>query len=72
MPKKKRPEEDPKKQFKRFVKTARTHEANESAHVLDNVFKRLTSPGVRPASSSQAPQAEGGTRPPTRRRPKSL
>lgn len=48
MPKKKRPEEDPKKQFERFVETAREHEVDESGKPLDKAFDRLKTKAPRP------------------------
>lgn len=41
MPKRKRPEEDPKKQFERFLETAQEHEVDESGKPLKEAFKKL-------------------------------
>lgn len=41
MPKKKEPDEDPKKQFKRFVEAAREHEVDESGDELEKAFKKV-------------------------------
>jgi len=41
MPKRKLPEEDPKKQFERFVKTAREHGVDESGRETEDKFKKL-------------------------------
>lgn len=56
MPKKKRPEEDPKKQFERFVETAREHGLNESK--AEKRFKRLaeTDEASRPPLKSAKPR----------------
>lgn len=48
MPKRKRPEEKPKEQFKRFERTAKELGVDENAQSVDRVFKRL----ARPSSSS--------------------
>jgi len=42
MPKRKRPEERPEDQFKRFVEAAREHGVEENADELDREFKRLS------------------------------
>lgn len=44
MPKRKRPEEDPKKQFERFVETAREQEVDESGKPLEKAFEKLRPP----------------------------
>lgn len=41
MPKRKRPEEDPKKQFERFVEAAREHGVTNDAEIEER-FKRLS------------------------------
>lgn len=51
MPKKKGPEDDPKKQFKRFVETARELEIKDSDQPLDKAFKRLTAKPKEPSGS---------------------
>ena len=45
MPKRKRPEDDPKEQFKRFVKAARNLGVDERSDVVDKEFKRLARKG---------------------------
>ena len=41
MPKRKRPDEKPEEQFKRFVETAREHGVDESGKPLDEAFDRV-------------------------------
>lgn len=43
MPKKKRPEESPKKQFERFIETARETGADERTKDVEKSFKTLAS-----------------------------
>ena len=42
MPKRKEPELTPDEQFKRFVKTAREHEVDESGKTLEEVLKKIS------------------------------
>lgn len=46
MPKRKKPELDPKEQFKRFVATVREHEVDESGKEFERAFKNAV-PSVR-------------------------
>jgi len=39
MPKRKKPPEKPKDQFKRFLETAKEHEVDESGKPLEEAFK---------------------------------
>lgn len=41
MPKRKKPEEKPEEQFKRFVETARKHDVDESGSPLESAFKKV-------------------------------
>jgi hypothetical protein len=43
MPKRKKPEIDPKEQFKRFQETAKEHGVDESGRDIDTAFERLAS-----------------------------
>lgn len=42
MPKRKKPEETPEEQFKRFVKTAGEHAVDESGKEFERAFKKIT------------------------------
>jgi hypothetical protein len=53
MPKRKTPEEKPEEQFKRFVKTAKELEVDETGAALEASFKRISKPS---ASQSPSPQ----------------
>ena len=44
MPKRKEPELDPKEQFKRFQKTAKELEVDESGKVFERSFKAIAAP----------------------------
>lgn len=51
MPKRKRPEEDPKKQFERFKETAR--EASVDAEEAERAFKSLSRAKPKPSAKDQ-------------------
>lgn len=48
MPKRKRPEEKPKDQFKRFVEAAKKLGAEEGGAKFDEQFRRIARPPKRP------------------------
>lgn len=54
MPKRKEPELNSKEQFKRFVKTAREHDVDETGKAFERVFKKV----VPPKRSRQAKSAK--------------
>lgn len=49
MPKRKRPEEKPEDQFKRFVETAKEHGVDERGAAADEAFKKLAQKPKRDA-----------------------
>ena len=51
MPKRKKPEETPEEQFKRFVKTAKEHQVDESGKEFERAFKKVTRPRPLPGKS---------------------
>lgn len=54
MPKRKEPELTPEEQFKRFVKTAKEHEVDESGEEFEKAFKKIVTPQKRqPAKASK-------------------
>lgn len=55
MPKKRRPEEKPEKQFERFVETARQLDIDDTDRIARD-FKRIASSGHRKAGGSAAPK----------------
>lgn len=52
MPKRKRPEEKPKDQFKRFLETAKEHEVDDDG-VVDSAFRKLAK-ASKPKSPSRS------------------
>ena len=58
MPKRKRPEEKPDEQFKRFVETAREHEVDETGTTLDSEFRKLSSPSKKRSVPNRKPRAD--------------
>lgn len=48
MPKRKRPEDKPEKQFERFVETARAHNIDVSKDPLEAAFETLRSAPTKP------------------------
>lgn len=44
MPKRKTPELTPAEQYKRFIKTAREHQVDESGKEFERVFKKVVPP----------------------------
>lgn len=53
MPKRKHPEEKPEEQFKRFQKTAKEHEVDESGDALERAFSEVAKPRVKPRKVAQ-------------------
>ena len=47
MPKKKRPEETPEKQFERYMETARKLGADETGQALERAFKKLKPTSIK-------------------------
>lgn len=54
MPKRKRPEEDPKEQFKRFIDTAKEHDVDDKK--ADEAFKRMS-----PETAKRRPKAKASS-----------
>ena len=58
MPKRKEPELDPKEQFKRFQKTAKELEVDETGKEFEKAFSRVTS---NPLPASRRVSRKGGS-----------